>query len=94
MKGEFILHVLVSPVEIWEILTEWGQRIQAARQKLRIWSTGTACLGNPAINAIWEAIEAKVENSSIWGDAEWFRSKEVVAEIPSPTYGYMRGGVG
>ena len=24
-KDQFILHVLVSPIEIWEVLTEWNQ---------------------------------------------------------------------
>ena len=65
IKDQFILHVLVSPIEIWEILMEWNQGIVIPRQKLRIGSAGHTGAGNPAINSLRGAIEAKVGNNSI-----------------------------
>ena len=44
IKENFILHVFVSPVEIWEILTGRNQEIRFPRQKLRI---GTARNARP-----------------------------------------------
>ena len=36
INDQFALHVLVSPIEICEILMGWGQGVLIARQKLRI----------------------------------------------------------
>ena len=47
---------------------------------------------NPAINALWEAIESKVGNNSIGEMQKEMASRGVLTEIPSPTYGYARGG--
>ena len=91
MKGKFLLHVLLSPIEIWEILMAWNRGIQETRQKLRIGPAGNAGLGNPAINAMWEVIEAKVGNNSIGEMQKEMASRGVLTEIPAPTYGRARG---
>ena len=65
IKDQFVFHVLVSPIEIWEILTGWNQEIRLTRQKFRIGSAGYAGHGNPEINALWEVIEEKVGNNAI-----------------------------
>ena len=90
IKDQFVLHVLVSPIEIWEILMEWNQGIVIPRQKLRIGSTGNAGAGNPAINALWGAVEEKLGNNSIGEAQEDLVRRGVATEIPAPTYGYMR----
>ena len=89
IKDQFILHVLVSPIEIWEILTGWNQGVRHTRQKLGIGSTGNAGAGNPAINALWCAVGAKVGNNSIGEAKKDLSSRGISTEIPAPTYGYM-----
>ena len=58
---------------------------------MRIGPAGNAGLGNPEINALWEAIEAKVGNNSIWEMQKEMDSRRVLTELPAPTYGYARG---
>ena len=70
MNDQFLFQVLVIPIAIWEILMEWNQGGNPQGKKLRIGSTGNAGAGNPAINALWEVIEAKVGKNSIWGSEE------------------------
>ena len=90
IKDQFILHVLVSPIEICEILMEWNHGLRLPRQKLRIGSAGNAGAGNPAINALWDVIAEKVGNNSIGEVKKDLASRGIVTEIPAPTYGYMR----
>ena len=42
IKDQCVLHVLVSPIDIWEILMGWNQGIVIPRQKWVIGSTGNA----------------------------------------------------
>ena len=91
MKGKFILHVLVSPLEIWEILMAWNTRIQAKRHKLMIGSTGNSGLGNPEINSSRDVVEAKVGCVSIVEVQKEMASRGILTETPYPTHGCMRG---
>ena len=91
MKDKFLRQVLAGPIEIWEILMARNQGIQAPRQKLRIGSTGGACLGNPEVNDLWGEIEAQVGSNSIGEMQKEMASRGVLTEIPAPTYGYTRG---
>ena len=59
MKDQFILHVLVIPIAICEILMGWNQGVKLPRQKLRIGSTGNAGDGDPSINALWGCDRSK-----------------------------------
>ena len=90
MKEHFVLHVIVSPIEIWEILMEWNHGIRSPRQKLRIGTTGNAGPGNPALNALTEVIEAIVGSNSIGEVQKDLTDRGAMAEIPPPTYGHMR----
>ena len=80
LKEHFILHLLVSPIEICEILTEWNQEIRQIRQKLRIGNTGNAGPGNPEINALVGAIDGIVGNNSIGEMRKGLGNKGAMAE--------------
>ena len=58
---------------------------------MRIGYARNAGLGNPAINSLWGAIEAKVGNNPIGEMQKEMASRGVLTEIPAPTYGYARG---
>ena len=57
---------------------------------MRIGATGNAGQGNPAINALAEVIGGIVGDHSIGEVQEGLASRGAIAEIPPPTYGYMR----
>ena len=92
MKEYFLLHVFVSPIEIWEMLMWRNQGISNPRRKLRIGDTGNAGPGNPAINALLYAIKGVVGINPIGEVKKESTQRNANAEFPPPTYGYMRQG--
>ena len=90
MEEYFLLHVFISPIEIWEMLTERNQGIRNPRRKLRIGNTGNAGPGNPAINALLDLVEGVVGANSIGEVKKDLAQREAKAEFPPPPYGYLR----
>ena len=60
---------------------------------MRIGAAGNAGPGNPAINALVEVIDGIVGSNSIGEVQKELVNRGAIAEIPAPTYGYMRKAV-
>ena len=89
MKENFIPHVMVSPFGIWEILTVRNSEEVNHRRKLRIGMTGNVGWGAPSINALTETIEGFIGGRSLKEMKVELGAKGLLAEVPSPTYGYL-----
>ena len=90
MIERFLLHVLVQPIGIWGVLMEWNQEIRHPRQKLGIGTAGNAGPANPAINALVQVTDGIVGRNSIGEVQKGLVNRGAIAEIPAPTYGYIR----
>ena len=89
MEEYILLHVFISPIEIWEILTGRNQGLRNPRRKLGIGNTGNAGPGNPATNAILDVIEGVVGANSFGEVKKESIQRNVTEELTPPTYGYM-----
>ena len=67
---------------------ESGHR--TSKTKIEIGTTGNAGPGNPERNALVEAIDGIVGSNSIGDVQKELTNRGAMAEVPPPTYGYMR----
>ena len=90
LQDAFLQDVLLSPFEIWGILTGGNREEVGPMRKLRIGMTGNVGVRSAAINATAGGISGIVGGRALVEEKESLVASGEVAEAPSPTYGYLR----